>query len=279
MIRGGRGTFNAANEAPYAAENLPCVDHTVDDSRETPRTMTDSKRDTSQADSNANALLSQGVPKGALGFLWEGGRSTHAFYGGGLVALVLTVLPYFLPAAPPGWMWALLVTGVIAFSLIFSLAHALYSSTQSAHAWFAAAQRVTQDLEKLERENGAMTVEAAEKPFHPYDKAKCVLIVRWPKMPFPQGSRVTIAIAQETHERPLGSGTIRPRQFDQKEVVTLDDTYPNVDNLVNAVLQPNSDMVKRLRIGPAIDLQNVPSAPSPTPDAGETEAMAERQEQ
>jgi hypothetical protein len=251
-----------------AAENLPSAGALGDASGEALDRMTDKNR-----------LEESTPPEGALGFLWEGAVKTHALLGGGLVAVILFALQLLL-AAPMSWpAFGVLCSCIIAICVIITLVHALYLAARSSQKWFNAEQNTRKELERLERERGPVIVEAAEQPYHPYHKAKCVLIVRWPNMPFPQGSRVTIAIAQGTHERPLGSGTIRPRQFDQKEVVTLDDVYPNVDNLVTSMLQQNSEMVKQLRIGPAIDLQNVPSAPSPTPDTRATNAIMERQEQ
>jgi DNA gyrase/topoisomerase IV subunit A len=126
--------------------------------------------------------------------------------------------------------------------------------------------KLEQELRELKKDRGPVTVEAAVRPFTPYQTARCVFIARWPGVPLPLASRVIIAVAEATHERQLGGGFMRPPQLDGKSVITLDELHPDADAILEALLdsRTHDETVKRVRIGPGFDLQNINTASSNT---------------
>ena len=117
----------------------------------------------------------------------------------------------------------------------------------------------TKERDFHEKHRAPPVVDSAERPYSPYQNAKCVFIVRsqsW-LTALPVTAPVSISTAEATHERPLGVGSVRPPQIDGKSVVTLDTVYEDADKFIKALLDESTrkDSVAKVRIGPAYNLQ------------------------
>ncbi|MDO9018138.1 MAG: hypothetical protein Q8S73_03590 [Deltaproteobacteria bacterium] len=126
----------------------------------------------------------------------------------------------------------------------------------------------SRDKELHERSRIAV-VTAVEHPYSPYGSSKCVLIVDWPaQIALQPATHVTISTDMGTHERPLGSGWVRPKETNGKSVVTLDTPYRDAEPFITALLNKTAGDtgLSNIRIGPAADLQNISHSPNTSSD-------------
>lgn len=176
---------------------------------------------------------------------------------GGLFTFILASLS----ARPQVPVWWLSLAATLLSAMLMIAIYALMESVQNASELRELLIREQLDRSKDAEENArsrTAVVVAAEQPFAPFQSAKCVFIVDWSaQIALRPGTQVTIAIADKTHERPLGGGIVRPSQHDGKSVVTLDTPYEGTDQFILSILNKTShpQTLSNIRIGPAIDLQ------------------------
>lgn len=177
--------------------------------------------------------------------------------GGLIVALVVWV---WLPTTSIA-VWVPTLVGVLLAGAVLVLVNALlkvYEVIRSQDIFIKEERaRLEQERARRQEERSPAEIHAIVAPFHPFVSAHCVLIVKWSASAAPQiGSQITVSVATETHELPLGSGCIRKRQDDGNIQVTLDTVLPGVESLVKGLLDKNAtDQVRRVKIGAAFDLQ------------------------
>lgn len=215
--------------------------------------------------------------------IFEGVTKLNAVLGGGVALVASILIATFLPGSTaPLWIVSIVVLLLLWFCIACLVAvQAAVKNARDIHD-VALQERArfeqermdhVKDLEELEKERGVPAVEAAVKPFSPYQRARCIFIVRWPAMSaLPMGAQVTISTAEATHERPLGGGFVRPPQQDGKSVVTLDYVHSDADSLVEALLdvRTHDEAVRKVRIGPGYDLQNLHPASGMSSSSGGT---------
>lgn len=189
--------------------------------------------------------MSTPEPKGYGRLLGDALATTNSWLGGGVGVGLGILTGAFLPGhSVPLWVFAFVV--FILVWILFSLLAALRVSADEAKNLYA--------------QRGGAIVVAAVAPFSPYGTSKCVFIVQLTGSgSLPMGARVIISTAESNHERPLGTGLVRPAQQDGKSVVTLDEPNDDAAPLLEALLDPRHHdvAISKLRIGPAYDLQNL----------------------
>lgn len=195
-------------------------------------------------------------PKPLGELMVQGLAKANPALGGGVALIAAVVVWKFLPSHPVP-MWILVCSGLLAVWVMVALLNALLQART--------------DHRNLAEERATAIVSAAVCPYSPYDSSVCVLIVKWPRAAaLPVGASVVISTAEDDHERPLGSGCVRPPQQDGQSVVTLDRTHTGVDEFIKTLIsERKSDAVRRLRVGPGFDLQAQATATGVSIQSGE----------
>lgn len=177
--------------------------------------------------------------------VWGATVKVNAALGGGISIVVGILTARYLPGHPVElWLFALVV--MLLIWLVWVLLSAL--SAAVGH------------IERLQADQGGAIVDAAVKPFSPYENSKCVFIVRFTgAVSLPMGAPVTISTAEAKHEHPLGTGFVRPPQQDGRSVVTLDAVNKDAAQFIAALLDEHQHdkAIAKIRIGPGYDLQNL----------------------
>ncbi len=204
--------------------------------------------------------------RGVGSLLLEGLLKINALSGGGIAIIATILVGLVLPGEKiPVWA-AMIIGGLIAwFAFVFLVA--VVASVKDARELRSIAvqerERYKQELEARRSEQAKRAqpvVVAAVRAYSPYRNARCVLIVDWPSgSALPMGARVIISTQLSTHEQPLGEGLVRPSQQDGKSVVTLDTAHDDTEQYLKHLLDQSTseDAVKKIRIGPGYDLQNI----------------------
>jgi hypothetical protein len=201
----------------------------------------------------------------------------NSVIGGGIAVIVGIVVSAYAPASViPMW---LAVGG--GFTLLWAALTFLGAAVNAVTEARTISDAATAERKRYEREvaarrdeekRSAAIVVAAVKPYIPYQKASCVMIVKWPQASgLPMGAQVIVALAEETHERPLGTGFVRPAQQDGKHVITLDTPFEGTKDAILDLLSPKTteSMVGKIRIGPWFEM-NAPIEQKDTSSEGET---------
>jgi len=221
-------------------------------------------------DNERPALPAIPTPRPVGEHLIAGTSRMNAASGGGVAIIASVLIAAFLPGtALPLWVTAL--GGLLLLGILLAVLAALASAVAESRLLHGLAQEERKRFEqeradrleerqRLAEERAKPVVEAVIEPFYPYSKARCVLIVNWPQATaLPMGATVLISTAEETHERPLGTGCVRPQQDNGRHVVTLDAPGPDSEVYIKALLAEGTRVAcaARLRIGPAYDLQSL----------------------
>jgi hypothetical protein len=189
----------------------------------------------------------EAAPEGALDlFLAAFGRVNLAL-GGGLSVVAAILVWHFVPAYPvPLWLVALvgLPLGMTLTSFALALRHAVF----------------------LVHQKPTTSIVDTVEPYAPYSPCIGILIVRWSSSAaLPVGSNVTISIAEQYHERPIGIGTVRSVQVNGNAVITLDFSYGGTSHYTDSLFDGNKkgELIPKVRIGSQVSFQNLPPAMPP----------------
>lgn len=124
-------------------------------------------------------------------------------------------------------------------------------------------EEFTQQLQKLAELRPTRVVKAVVPSYLPYPPCSCVLIVAWSSTAaLAVNTGVAISIAEETHERPLGFGTVRHIQEDGHAVITLDAPHSTTREHVTKLLT-TPELLSKLRVGVQVSLQHLETTRSP----------------
>lgn len=194
------------------------------------------------------------TPVGSTQLLLKGVTTVNAATGGGISIIASVLIAKFLPGSTIP-LWVAVLVSLIGISFTLATLVALTQSVQQAKAIRTA----------FENQQPRTIVVSVVPPYYPYGACRCLLIVEWSRTAeIAVGSLVTVSTAEMTHELPLGTGTVRPKQQDGKAIVSLDQHYPGVEKYISAILDETTRgaAVQKLRIGPAFTLQGIYEQPA-----------------
>lgn len=236
-------------------------------------------------------------PQGAGRLFIEATSTVNALFGGAIVL----VGGFFFAALMPDAAISLgakalsfLAGGILLLTVVLAalLLAFFRSHAQTQHLWLAlgsAKEKAKCEAEEITRRCDAKVkaledlkptrvVKSVVSHYLPYPPCSCVLIVTWSSAAaLAIGTGVSISIAEDTHEHPLGFGTVRAIQEDGCAVVTLDAPHATAKEHVTRLLS-TPELKSRLRIGVQVSLQLLESTRGPEiqsspSESGKTDAV------
>lgn len=156
-----------------------------------------------------------------------------------------------------------LVMGVLLIALLIAFLRTIGETTRLYSEVSRQREEFREELRKLSELKPTRVVKAVVEAYPPYPPCSCVLIVAWSSTAaLAVNTGVAISIAEETHEHPLGFGTVRHIQEDGLAVVTLDAPHNTTRGYVNRLLN-TPELLGKLRIGVQVSLQHLETTRSP----------------
>jgi hypothetical protein len=236
-------------------------------------------------------------PQSVGRLLVEATSKANAFFGGAFVIIGGFFFAALMPEAAIslGPRALSILAGVILLLtlVLTALLVAFFRSHEQTHGLWLALGRAREKakceaieltrqfeakVQALEDLKPTRVVKSVVPHFFPYPPCSCVLIVTWSSAAaLAIGTGVSIAIAEDTHEHPLGFGTVRGIQEDGCAVITLDVPHATAREHV-ARLLTTPELKSRLRIGVQVSLQHLestrgPESQSSSSESGKTDAV------
>lgn len=203
-------------------------------------------------------------------FLTSSGKAVFMF-DGAITFVVGILLQEFSKATVPLWLFAVMITILIGILLSLILAF-VASQVQTERIWNALSEQrncYAQQIKQLESQKPTRSVKSVIAHHEPYPPCKCILIVSWSSAAaLAINTPVSIAMAEDTHEHPLGEGLVRRMQDDGCAVITLDTIYVTAQAHIEKLLT-TPELSRKLRISIRTSLQSIydtggpPVTPSP----------------